>query len=187
MKAFGTQWFFSAVLTGTLLASPVFAAEDAAEAAGKGGLPQFDVSYFPGQLFWLAISFAILYALMTFVALPKVKITQDRRHETLATELAAAAAANDKAKSIISQYEKALADARSQAQSSVSDIIAKAAKISAERQATQQQGMNKKLRDTEDKIAAARDAALGNAHVAAADIAGGMIEKIVGVKMRVKA
>ena len=34
-----------------------------AEHASSGGLPQFDPAWFPSQLFWLAVTFALLYVI----------------------------------------------------------------------------------------------------------------------------
>ena len=159
----------------------------AAEPAGEGGLPQFDVSFFPGQLFWLAISFILLYVLMAFVALPRVKVTQDRRYKILATELAAAADANNKAKTIIAQYEKALTDARRKAHVTVEDMMAVAAKASSERQVSQHSELHTRLRDAEKKIAEARDTALQTIPAAASDMAETIIHKLTGSKMQVQA
>jgi F-type H+-transporting ATPase subunit b len=148
----------------------------------KEGLPQFDTSLFPAQLFWLAVSFVLLYVLMAFVALPGVRRTQDKRHEIIASELAAASAANDAAKAMIAQYEKALADARAKAQAMVSDMAAKAAKDAAARQAEQQEALTKRLHEAEAKIAAARDAALNDARAQADSLALLITEKVAGAR-----
>jgi len=175
-------WTIAIVSAGWAL--PVMAAETS---DSNGGLPQFDTTYFPGQLFWLAISFALLYVLMTFVALPKVRQTQDRRQQTLAAELDVATAASEKAKAIIAQYEKALADARHQAQVTVTDIMTQGAKASAERQSQQHQELQKRLRAAEAKIHAARDMALTQIESTVGELAESMIKKVTGKDIRVRA
>ena len=70
--------------------------DELAAVAIKGALerlPQLDATMYPEQLFWLAVSFVTLYILMTFIALPGVRNTQEKRHAMLAADLAAAAAA----------------------------------------------------------------------------------------------
>lgn len=185
MRARDKKYLSGMLSAGALIiALPVSAAEATADA---GGLPQFDVSFFPGQLFWLAISFVVLYVLMAFVALPKVKRTQDNRHAVMAAELTAASEANAKAKEIVDSYEKALVKARQKAHVTVDGIMATAAKISAEQQAVQNQELHARLREAEAKIATAREAALANAPVTAADIANGIIQRVAGINVRVKA
>ena len=157
---------------------PAFA--EGAEA--KAGLPQLDISLFPAQLFWLAITFVTLYVLMAFVALPGVKRTQDRRHEKLSGDLAAAQAANDAAKAMIAQYEKALTEARATAQATVSQNVAAAAKVAAERGAAQQQELSQRLKQAEEKISAARDEAIKSIGGSAQELAAAIVEKVSGLK-----
>jgi len=157
----------------------------AAESGEKIGLPQLDTSHFPEQLFWLALSFALLYCLMAFVALPGVKYTQDKRQEIIATELAAATAANDAAKAMIAQYEKALADARAKAQATVNEIAVQTTKESAEKQAVQHKELTQRLHEAEAKIATTRDAALKDVKGAATELANAVIEKITGARVKV--
>jgi len=156
----------------------------AAESGEKSGLPQLDTTLFAGQLFWLALSFGLLYVLMAFVALPGVKRTQDNRHDVIASELAAATAANEAAKTMIAQYEKALTDARAKAQATVHEIATQTAKESAEKQAKQQQELTKRLQEAEAKIVAARDTALKDIAGAASELASTVVEKITGMKVK---
>lgn len=154
---------------------------DAGESA-KHGLPQLDTTLFPEQLFWLAVSFTLLYLLMSFVALPGVKRTQDNRRATISQEVATASAAHQQAKDMIASYEKALSDARAEAHATVTAIIAKAAKESAEQQAAQRQALTKRLHEAEAKISAARDAAIRDVNHAATELGYAMVEKISGLK-----
>ena len=158
---------------------PAFAAEGE---AAKAGLPQLDATLFPAQIFWLVISFALLYVLMAYVAIPGVRRTQGKRHDTLSSDLAAAQAANEGAKEMMAQYEKALADARAKAQATVGDMAAAAAKVAAERQAVQQRELSARLTEAEGKITAARVEAIRNIEAASHDLANVIVEKVSGMK-----
>ena len=171
---------FASLPAAALYALPALADEP------KAGLPQLDPAYVPAQLFWLAISFGLLYLLMAFVALPRVRKTQDSRKQGIASELAAAAAANEQAKAMVVQYEKALTEARARAEAQVSAIKTRVAEESAAQQAVQHSHLTRRLHAAESKIAAARNAALGNIQGVAADLAGAIVEKIAGLKMPVR-
>jgi F-type H+-transporting ATPase subunit b len=177
--------FQAAVFFAVLFLSRVALAAAEAGGAEEGGLPQLRTELYPEQLFWLVLSFGALYALMAFVALPGVKATQDKRHSIIETELAAATAASEAAKAMVTQYEKALADARAKAQSTVSEISAQAAKESAVQQVAQQQELAKRLHEAESKIRASRDAAIKDIKGSAAELAQGIVEKVAGIKMQV--
>jgi F-type H+-transporting ATPase subunit b len=59
--------------------SPATHAEVQHPAEAKQGLPQLDVSTFPSQLFWLAVTFCVLYLLISRSALPKIHDILDKR------------------------------------------------------------------------------------------------------------
>ncbi len=160
-----------------LWASPLWAAESE---GGDQGLPQFDVALYPGQIFWLAITFGLLYLLMAYVALPGVSRTQDKRQRTIENDLGLAAKANEEAKATLAHYEKTLAEARAKAQVMLSDLTAKAASEAAERQAAQQQELVKRIAEAEGRIAATRDAAIREVHEMVFDLASSMVAKVAG-------
>jgi len=144
----------------------------------SGGLPQLDATQYPGEIFWLAVSFAVLYGLMACLALPVVRRTQEKRTLAIADDLESAHAANEEARVLLSHYEKTLAEARAKAQATVADIAAVAAQESAARQAARQQELDGHLAEAEARIFAARDKALGEVRSKAADLAAVIIDKI---------
>ncbi|MGE3623381.1 MAG: F0F1 ATP synthase subunit B' [Bdellovibrionales bacterium] len=163
-------------------AAPLRAADAHGGEAGGKSLPQLDPAHFPEQIFWLAVTFALLYVLMRYVALPGVQKTQDKRAETIASELAAAEAANTAAKDLMAQYEKALADARTLAQASVSETSLKAAQEAAARHAEQQKVLAARLAEAEAKIHAARDEAVRDIKSTASSLAEAIVGKVLGLK-----
>lgn len=165
---------------------PAWAVDEIEKKTEQTGMPQMDASFFPSQIFWLVITFAVLYFLMKRLAIPEVERVQEKRHAAIAADLAAAAKANEEANKTIAEYEKSLADARATAQAAVINITTRAAQTSLERQAEQQRALTKRLQEAESNIVSARDAALSEARSVVADIAAAALEKIVGAKWPVK-
>jgi F-type H+-transporting ATPase subunit b len=152
-------------------------------AASMGGLPQFDVSFFPSQLFWLAISFAVVYALLGRIALPKVQKVVSIRQQKLSTDLAAAATASAEAKAVVTAYEKSLLDARNKAQASVNALTQAAQAESAAKQAEQQKQLQQRLAEAEQRIAAARAAALSHVREIATEVAQTSLQKVADIQV----
>ncbi|MEM1380551.1 MAG: F0F1 ATP synthase subunit B' [Pseudomonadota bacterium] len=98
----------------TLLAGSAFAAE-AEKAEGGGGLPQFDTSTFASQIFWLLISFIVLYLLMSRVFLPRIGGVIEERRQRIADDFDKAAEFKRQAEEAEAAYKQALADARARA------------------------------------------------------------------------
>jgi F-type H+-transporting ATPase subunit b len=176
--------FCTLLLTGAALLVPL---PLLAEEAEKSDLPQFDVSMFAGQLFWVLFSFILFYFLMARIAVPKLERAQIKRQTVISTELNAATSANDSAKGIMAQYEKALADARMMGQTVVDDITAAARKESIERQAVQHESLSSLINQAEARINEQRKTALLNLRQSAIEIADEAIEKVAGLKLQVKA
>jgi len=90
--------------------------EHAGDAHGaKPGLPQLDVTTFASQLFWLVISFAVLYAVISRIAVPKISGVLADRAGRIKGDLDQAALAKANSDAAIANYEKALAEARTRA------------------------------------------------------------------------
>jgi F-type H+-transporting ATPase subunit b len=97
-------------------------AEDAANAAADAahgaspGMPQLDFATFPNQIFWLAVTLVAIYFILSRVALPRIATVLAERQGTLTNDLAAAEDLKRKAVEAEGAYNKALADARAEAQ-----------------------------------------------------------------------
>src|ERR1700741_1941410 len=97
-------------------------------------MPQLDYHTFAPQLVWLAISFVILYVLMSAIALPKVKAAIEGRRHHLDGDLNPAAGPKEEAEATLAAYQKTLADARAAAQETLRQTGEKLAAEAAERQ-----------------------------------------------------
>ncbi len=87
----------------------------AAEAAGPG-MPQLDITTFGNQIFWLLVALVVIYFVLSRVALPRIAAILAERQGTITNDIAAAEDLKVKAKEAEAAYEKALADARAEAQ-----------------------------------------------------------------------
>jgi len=97
-------------LAGLLMSGVALAAEEHGGAEHKAGLPQLDIAMFPPQLFWLAVSFALLLILMWKVGLPNVGGVVQAREAKIEGDLEQAARFKDDADALIAAYDQALAD-----------------------------------------------------------------------------
>ncbi|WP_375698489.1 F0F1 ATP synthase subunit B' [Pseudophaeobacter sp. TrK17] len=121
------------------------AAHGAAEAAhgSAPGMPQLDFSTFGNQIFWLAIALVAIYLILSRVALPRIAAVLAERQGTITNDLAAAEDLKAKAVEAEDAYNKALADARAEAQ-----------RIAAETRAEIQVGLDDAIAKADEQIAA---------------------------------
>lgn len=83
---------------------------------GAIGMPQLCAEWMPNQIFWLVITLIVIYLVLTRVALPRIAGILADRAGTITNDIAAAEDFKAKAAEAEKAYEKALADARTEAQ-----------------------------------------------------------------------
>ncbi|MEM8579325.1 MAG: F0F1 ATP synthase subunit B' [Pseudomonadota bacterium] len=86
------------------------------KAAESAGMPQLDVTTFGNQIFWLVLALLAIYFILSRIALPRIAAILAERQGTITNDLAAAEDLKSKAKEAEAAYDKALADARAEAQ-----------------------------------------------------------------------
>jgi len=154
--------------------------EGTAAEGGHGAFPPMDAHSFPSQIFWLVIFFALLYLLMSRVALPKMAAVLAKRHRAIEGDLAKASALKNETEAAIQAYEKALADARAKAQGIAAETRAKMnAEMEAERAALDKT-LAAKTADAEAKIAAAKTQAMKDVGEVAAETAAEIVSELTG-------
>lgn len=179
---------FAPLLTAitTLMTAGGALAQEAAEHAATGEhhaspVPQFNPESFSGQLFWLAVSFVLLYWAMNSWVLPKVGRVVDARADRIASDLATAAHDRDAATASIAAYDASLATARAQAQSVIASAQAAAARMATEALSNQSRQLSDSARLTDTRIRAAVAAAEANLLPAAADTAAIVLKQLTGI------
>ncbi|HWK95591.1 MAG TPA: F0F1 ATP synthase subunit B [Pseudolabrys sp.] len=147
---------------------------------GKGTFPPFDPTTFPSQLVWLVLTFAILYALMAKVALPRLGGIIDDRQNRISGDIAAAGKLKAESEAAVAAYEKALAEARARAQVIAAETRDKqAAEAETTRKALEEQ-LNAKLAEAEKTIAGTKQKAMAEVRGIATDAAKTIVERLIG-------
>lgn len=147
------------------------ATETNGAAAAAPGMPQLDFSTWGNQIFWLVIALIAIYLILSRVALPRIGAVLAERSGTITNDLAAAEDLKAKAAEAEEAYNKALVDARAEAQAIVeaakaeikADLDVAIAKADAE--------ISAKAAESEKAIAGIRASALENVKVVAQDTA----------------
>lgn len=151
-------------------------------AEGKAGshFPPFDASTFAPQLVWLAITFGLLYVIMSKLALPRVASVLGERRERIQRDLAEAERLKAETDAALAAYEKSLSDARGKAQSLAKEMRDRvSAELDRERKRVDEANASK-LAETEARIADTKSKALANVDQLAAETAAAIVERLIG-------
>lgn len=148
--------------------------------AGHRAFPPFEKDTFASQLFWLAITFVLLYVVMSKIALPRVGSIIDARRSRIDGDLASANQLKTSADEAMSAYEKSLVEARSRAQTIGNETRDRLnAEAEKSRKALDEQ-LNAKLAEAEKTIAATKSSAMTNVRSIATDAASAIVARLIG-------
>ena len=144
------------------------------------GMPQLCFDWWGNQIFWLILALIATYLILSRVALPRIGAVLAERAGTITNDLAAAEDLKAKAVEAEEAYNKALADARAEAQRIVEEAKAEIkdeldvaiAKADAEIAA--------KSAESEKAIAEIRASAMENVKVVAKDTAKEIVAALGG-------
>jgi F-type H+-transporting ATPase subunit b len=165
----------------------VLLATTQAPGGAKPQFPPFNPETFASQVLWFAITFVLLYFLMSRVALPRVGAIVAARSGKIAGDLADAQKTKDETDAAIAGYEKKLADARANAQSLAAQTRDKLMAEADERRKAVEAKLNERLQDAEKTIAQTKIAAMTNVKGIATDAAAAIVERLLGNKPDSKA
>ena len=147
----------------------------------KAGLPQMNPEHFASQIFWLAITFGLLFVLLSRVTLPKIAGGLAARKDRIDGDLGAAEKSRKDASNALAEYESALSHARGRALALADEnrkrIVGEIESLKNAADAKAQEAMSK----AEARIAAERTRAEGNIRTAAAEAAASIVERLLGV------
>jgi F-type H+-transporting ATPase subunit b len=144
------------------------------------GFPPFDAQTFASQLFWLALTFVVLYLLMSRIALPRVGAILEERRRHIDGDLAEAQRLKTQSDAAAAAHEQALAEARARAQALAGETRAKAAAAAEARRRQVDATLNARIAEAEKTIAATRSAAMANVRGIAGEAAAAIVERLTG-------
>ncbi|CAH1669413.1 F0F1 ATP synthase subunit B family protein [Chelatococcus asaccharovorans] len=162
------------------MAEPVTTGAEAAH--GGGAFPPFQSETFASQLFWLAVTFALLYWFLAKVALPRIGGIIALRHDKIQGDLREAIAAKKEAEAAGLAYEAALSDAKSRSQAIAAETHQR---LKAETDAKRREldaALAEKLAAAEKVISETKSAALTHVEGIATDTADAILQRVLGNK-----
>ena len=161
----------------TLLAA---VAAEAAHEAAKSGLPQLNTHTFSPQLFWLVLTFATLFFVLSKIALPRIGEVITERRDRIARDIDAAARLKGETDKALADYEKALADARGKASGIAKETRETLAKETDSEKSRVEAQIAAKLQQAEVRITETKNKALSAVNDIAAETAAAVVAKLIG-------
>lgn len=147
---------------------------------GAGGLPQFDLTNWPGQAAWFLIFFVIVLVMMSRVFVPRIGGGIAEREGKISGDVREARRLKEEADAQAAAAQADMAQARAEAMKLASEARAKAQGELAARLGEQEAKFAQSAAEAEARIAKAREAAMSHLDEIGRDTAAAIVTKLTG-------
>ena len=146
-------------------------------------MPQLEqVEFFISQLFWLGVFFVILFSVLTYITLPKIRAFLNKRDDFVRSHISKQDELIKKAESIIENYEAKLTEAKNQASEIINDAKDKALQESETLIKATEEKIQQEIRQTEERVTKEKDLAISELNIQLKDSATNFISKVTKIE-----
>ena len=170
-KIFNQLVFFSFLFIGK-----VFAAE-------SGGMPQLNPEFWVSQIFWLVITFGILYVVLSKLILPKISANLESRKSQISDNIEAADKPREESEKKLNEYDLIITKSKTEAKNIFNQAREKALKdINVKRDILDKQ-IEDEIKRVEDEINLLRKDAPVKINKIAIETSGELVQKLIGAEI----
>jgi F-type H+-transporting ATPase subunit b len=167
---------FQSIFFSFLLSMEAFAAE-------SGGMPQLNPEFWISQIFWLTLTFGILYVVLSKLILPKISNNLESRKSQILENIEAAERQREDSETKLKGYEEIVSKSKLKAKNIFNQAREKALKdINAKREVLDKQ-IDDEIGKAEQEIKALRDSAPDKINKIAIDTSSELIQKFIGTEV----
>ena len=152
-------------------------------AAESGGMPQLNPEFWISQIFWLTITFGILYAVLSKLILPKISANLEIRKSQILENIEAAEKKREESELKIKEYEKIIQDSKNEAKSYFGQAREKVIKDINLKKESLDKEINKEIKKAELEIQDLRTKSPEKIKKIAIETSADLIQQLIGIKV----
>ena len=168
--------YFQSIFFSFLFSLEAFATE-------SGGMPQLNPEFWVSQIFWLTLTFGILYVVLSKLILPKISNNLESRKSQILENIEAAEKQREDSETKLEEYEKIISKSKLEAKNIFSQSREKVLKdISAKREVLDKQ-IDEEISKAELEISNLRESAPDKINMIAIETSSELIQKLIGAEV----
>jgi F-type H+-transporting ATPase subunit b len=165
--------FFQSIFLSFLFLMEAFAAE-------SGGMPQLNPEFWISQIFWLAITFGILYVVLSKLILPKISANLETRKTQISENIEAAEKQRKDSELKIIEYNEVILQSKNEAKNYFNQARTKIIKdINAKKEILDKE-LSEEIKKAESEIQNLKDKAPEKINKIAIETSADLIQKLIG-------
>ena len=152
-------------------------------AAESGGMPQLNPEFWISQIFWLTLTFGILYLVLSKLILPKISANLESRKSQILENIEAAEKQREDSETKLKEYEEIISKSRVDAKTIFNQSREKALKdINAKREVLDKQ-IDDEIFKAEEEIKILRENAPDKINKIAIETSSELVQKLIGAEI----
>ena len=168
--------FFQLIFFNFFFLKEVFGAE-------SGGMPQLNPEFWISQIFWLTLTFGILYIVLSKLILPKISENLESRKSQILENIEAAEKQRENSEEKLKEYEEIVSKGKFEAKNIFNQVREKALRdINAKKEVLDKQ-IDDEIRKAEQEIKSLRDSAPDKINKIAIETSSELIQKLIGAEV----
>ena len=165
--------FFQSIFLSFLFLLEAFAAE-------SGGMPQLNPEFWISQIFWLTITFGILYVVLSKLILPKISANLETRKSQILENIEAAEKQREDSEEKIRKYDKIINSSKIEAKNYFNQARAKILKDISLKKESLDKEINEEINKVETEIKNFMDKAPEKINKIAIETSSDLIQQLIG-------
>ena len=168
--------FFQFIFFNFFFIKEVFAAE-------SGGMPQLNPEFWISQIFWLIITFGILYIVLSKLILPKISANLELRKSQIQENIEAAEKQRESSESKLKEYDKIILKSKLEAKNIFKDARDKVLKdINSKKEVLDKQ-IDEEIKKVDQEIELLKKGAPEKINKIAIDTSSELVKKLIGAEV----
>ena len=163
-----------------LLFVTCFACFNTVFAAESGGMPQLNPEFWISQIFWLIITFGILFIVLTKVILPKISGNLETRKSQILENIETADKQKEESQKKIDEYEKIILDSKLKAKNHFNEAREKILDNINKKRAALEKDLDQEIDGVEKELSDLRNKSGEKINKIAAETSAELIKELIG-------
>ena len=165
--------YFQSIFFSFLFSMEAFAAE-------SGGMPQLNPEFWISQIFWLTLTFGILYVVLSKLILPKISANLELRKSQIQENIGAAEKQRESSETKLKEYDEIVSKSKLDAKNIFNDAREKALKSINSKKETLNKQIDEEIKKAEQEIEILKKSAPAKINKIAIETSSELMKKLIG-------
>jgi len=168
--------FFQLIFFNFFFVKEVFAAE-------SGGMPQLNPEFWISQIFWLTLTFGILYVILSKLILPKISVNLELRKSQIQENIEAAEKQRKSSESKLKEYDDIILKSKLEAKNIFKEAREKVLKNINSKRETLDKQIDEEIKKVEQEINVLKKSAPEKINKIAIETSSELVKKLIGAEV----